>query len=70
MNISKNDLNKFIANLEQGLDFMEKFGDVIDFGNRQEMAELAILDANQGITTGYPIELVEYAPAHREYMSA
>lgn len=68
MNVLKEDLNQFIANLEQGLDFMEKFSDMIDFGNRQHLAELAILDADSGITDGYPIELVDYDPAHRRYM--
>ena len=70
MYVIKSDLNDFVANLEQGLDFMEKFSDIINFGNLQELAERAILDADKGITTGDPIELVEYAPAHRRYMSA
>jgi len=70
MNVDKSDLPQFIKNLEAAIPMMEKYKDVINYGNQPDLAIAAIVSAHLGITEGYPIELVEYAPKHRSYMEA
>ncbi len=69
MNILKEDLVEFVANLESGIEHMERNLKYVNYSKVIEAARIAIDDAKEGKLDGYDINLYEFSPAQRRYMS-